>query len=242
MKIQEYTEKLIEIINDALKLNHYVRSIDLQKQKVEELKTYLDALHKNKYEAKVRQAPEEYVNIFFHFQCVINSIISSLQMWIYLKEEKNIEAWRKLQDAIDYLYYSKQVENKIRGIKTLETFLKNCEKTLFPVFPLYNSIGLFVKGGECSICRKPIEYCEHIEGKLYYGTICKRVNIKDISINHVAMVKNPEDKRCIITQIEEKDGKMHDYMTLLPTRDKPAEYTNKTIEGIIYSYSNLDIF
>lgn len=88
MKIQEYTEKLIEIINDALKLNHYVRSIDLQKQKVEELKTYLDALHKNKYEAKVRQAPEEYVNIFFHFQCVINSIISSLQMWIYLKEEK----------------------------------------------------------------------------------------------------------------------------------------------------------
>ena len=35
---------------------------------------------------------------------------------------------------------------------------------------------------------------------------------------------------------------MHDYMTLLPTRDKPAEYTNKTIEGIIYSYSNLDIF
>lgn len=242
MNINEYTSKLIEVINEALKLNCYVRSIDLQKQKVDELETYLAAIHKNKYEAKQRNAPEEYVNVFFHFQCVVNAIISSLQMWIYLKENKSMEAWRKLQDAFDYLYYSKLVKNKIRGIRALENFLKKCEKTLFPPFPLYNSIGMLVKGGECSVCRQPIEYCEHIEGRLYYGTICKRINVKDVAINHVALVKVPEDKRCIITQVEENDGKMHDYMTLLPTNNKTTDKRNKTIEGIIYSYSNLDIF
>lgn len=52
MNINEYASKLIEVINEALKLNCYVRSIDLQKQKVDELETYLAAIHKNKYEAK----------------------------------------------------------------------------------------------------------------------------------------------------------------------------------------------
>ncbi|MCI6591925.1 MAG: hypothetical protein MSH65_04575 [Spirochaetia bacterium] len=77
----------------------------------------------------------------------MNAVKSSLNMWIKLKEGKNYEAWCSLQDAIDYIAFSQKVEEQMSGINDLQKFLMDCEKTLFPVFPLYNSSGLLFKGG-----------------------------------------------------------------------------------------------
>ena len=91
MKMDEYINKLIEVINEALKYNHFVRDKTLQEKKVQELESYILAIHQNKFEAEQKGAPEFFLNRFFHFQCVINAVKSSLNMWIKLKEGKNYE-------------------------------------------------------------------------------------------------------------------------------------------------------
>lgn len=242
MKIDEYINKLIEVINEALKYNHFVRDKTLQEKKVQELESYILAIHQNKFEAEQKGAPEFFLNRFFHFQCVMNAVKSSLNMWIKLKDGKNYEAWCSLQDAIDYIAYSQKVEEQMSGINDLQKFLMDCEKTLFPVFPLYNSSGLLFKGGNCSICGKPLEKCEHIEEYLYNGKICKRINITDVAVNHIAMVEKPDDKRCIIQEFQSENGEMYDYMTLLPTEGKPHDSEHKTFSGVVYNTHSLDIF
>lgn len=242
MKIEDYINKLIEIINEALKYNHFVRDKTLQEEKVQELESYILAIHQNKFEAEQKDAPEFFLNRFFHFQCVLNAVKSSLNMWIKLKEGKNYAAWCSLQDAIDYIIYAQKVENQMDGISDLYDFFKACEKTLFPNFPFYNSSGLLFKGGVCSICGQTLELCEHIEDFLYMGKICKRINITDIAVNHIAMVEEPDDKRCIIQEFQSENGQMYDYMTLLPTDKKPQDSSKKTLSGIVYNTHLLDIF
>ncbi|MCR4734720.1 MAG: hypothetical protein K5829_06950 [Treponema sp.] len=51
-----------------------------------------------------------------------------------------------------------------------------------------------------------METCDNIEEKLYYGSICKRVNVTDVDMNHMALVKNPKDRRCVITKFEIEPG------------------------------------
>ena len=112
MKMDEYINKLIEVINEALKYNHFVRDKTLQDKRVQELESYISAIHQNKFEAEQKGAPEFFLNRFFHFQCVINAVKSSLNMWIKLKEGKNYDAWCSLQDAIDYIACSQKLRNR----------------------------------------------------------------------------------------------------------------------------------
>ena len=99
-------------INEALKYNHFVRDKTLQDKRVQELESYISAIHQNKFEAEQKGAPEFFLNRFFHFQCVMNAVRSSLNMWIKLKEGKNYDAWCSLQDAIDYIACSQKLRNR----------------------------------------------------------------------------------------------------------------------------------
>ena len=53
---------------------------------------------------------------------------------------------------------------------------------------------------ECGICGKPMNSfeCPHIKGDLYWGEIAYENILEIEEVNAVALVSNPEDKRCII--------------------------------------------
>ncbi len=239
--ISEIIEGYNESIKEAANLNYFVRDIDLQKKMIERLNEFNQYIKFFKAQAKEKNNERD-TNLLFHMQCVINSYISSLSIWLSLKESTPNVAWNNLIDAQEYLSYAiKSFDNGI-GINEYKAHLKKIEDSIFPSFPLYNSLGLKIRGGVCSICNEPLEICEHIEGEIYMGSVCIRTDVSEIEIDHSAFVENPKDRRCIITEYELCPGKIHDYITLKYIRDKDVSTSDglKTT-AVLYNMNDLDL-
>ncbi len=92
--------------------------------------------------------------------------------------------------------------------------------------------------GNCSICNKSFYECNHIENNIYCGKLCYRKNISNIKGNHVALVENPRDRRCIVTNYGHENS-IIDSFTL-----EKIEQRNESQDGIfhghILSFSKLD--
>jgi len=179
-------------------------------------------------------------NSLFHIQCMINASRSSLLMWVKIKEGKFNDAWSDLVDAQEYVSIALKVLDN-EGVRNTEDKLNCFEKTVFPGWALFNSPGFIETVGECSICGQSFIQCDHIENNVYMGALCRRVNRKIIEINHVSLVKQPRDKRCVITQISDDDGNMIDYFTWEKTGKKNTNEDGMKLEGITYSLKDLDV-
>ena len=86
-------------------------------------------------------------------------------------------------------------------------FFKHQLYELESIYPynIFASIGAVFKSVKCTICGREISdrRCSHIVGQLYNGKIAQR-NLGDIVLNHVSLVSDPYDKRCI-AKIENLD-------------------------------------
>ena len=121
--------------------------------------------------------------------------------WNLISEAKFGLSWGKLQDAIDCLRNLKKFCLKDKSYNHLRFFehqLVNLEK-LYP-YEIFFSIGAIAENVRCSICDKDINSleCPHIKGELYNGKLAVGIieNVKEL--NHVAIVKNPANKRCVV--------------------------------------------
>ncbi len=219
MTFVDIANKYNSTIDEALKFNYLVRDSELQLEQREKLLLLKDEIKGYKYQA-IERKDEFSANTFFHFQCVLNSLASILKMWVELKGQKYKEAWDLLIDAQEYLLVALRIEGNHYGIEDLQTLYENIEKIIYPGWPLYNSVGYLEKGGECSICGKQYGDCEHLEGIIYMGRLCRRINAEPITMDHIAMVESPSDKRCIIQWITTEDGRKRDYITWKLTDEK----------------------
>ncbi|MDD3381663.1 MAG: hypothetical protein PHD68_10735, partial [Rugosibacter sp.] len=64
---------------------------------------------------------------------------------------------------------------------------------------------------ECSICGGDYDDCDHLIGRPYMGRFCYII-ARDISLDHVAIVKEPADKRCRVERFN-VDGGVRNRMT-----------------------------
>jgi hypothetical protein len=200
-----------EFIDQCHRLNCFTTSSRIQKSQVQEVQ---DQILKTKAykEQAIQHQDEHCANHLFHMQCVLNAMRSSLLMWIELKQEKYFEAWVLLVDAQEYLNVALQISDYI-GIRNFEDFLVHVENAVFPQHNKYNSPGFTETIGDCSICRENFSLCDHIEQKVYTGKLCFRINRRILSADHVALVDNPKDKRCIITKISNEAREMINIFT-----------------------------
>ena len=242
LTFQDIVDQYNAILEESRKLDYFVRDKVLQENQISKLDKFRLQLKGYKQQA-VSLSDEESANRFYHLQCVINAQISSLRIWVSLKNDKANDAWVNLIDAQEYIVYAIQSSDQHFGIDDFAERLRKIENVVFPGFPLYNSLGLVFSGGVCSICDKPLEECDHIEGRIYWGRICQRIGISHLEVNHSAIVSVPKDRRCIITEIETDDGQMKDYITwkLLGPAEKKEE-KGKHLKGIMFSYKGLDIY
>lgn len=210
-------EDVVEFVNtkitQAEKVNCFTRSIKLQKNEVASLIDAISTIKNFKYQA-IKRNEEIVANNFFKMQCLLNSYKSILECWVSIKELAFQAAWSSLIDAQEYCdvavrIFSCQVTEK------LSAHLNAIEKSIFPSFAYYNSLGILESPGICSICESPFNDCDHIENGIYMGTLCRRVDRNIIEINHSAIVEIPHDRRCIFTHIE-IDGVMVDNFTRDP--------------------------
>ena len=242
MTIEEIVDQYNTLLNDSRKLDFIVRDKDLQEVQVKKLGEFVGYLKSFKQQS-LQHSDETSANMFFHLQCVINAQMSSLQVWISIKDAKNQEAWNHLIDAQEYLAYALQASDAHSGLGEFSKRLENAEHLIFPGFPVYSSPGLIFTGGVCSICNKPIEECEHVEGRIYWGKVCQRVGIEKVDIDHSSIVTAPKDRKCIITEWAADDGFVHDYITWKVLRPvEKEEDKGKLATLVLLNFGSLDIY
>ncbi|WP_201617637.1 hypothetical protein [Psychrobacter urativorans] len=217
----------------------YTRAIDLQRKKVLDCENYLEVIKQYKYQAIGRENEYE-ANQLFHMQCMINALRSYLFMWIQLKEGEFQKSWTSLVDVQEYTAIALKT-NDYEGVRIFEARLISAEKSLFPNWNRYNSCGFIETIGECSICHNLFFDCEHIENAIYMGSLCERINRKVVEINHVALVENPRDRRCIFTNISDDDGNEIDNFTLEKTGNKVDNNDGYHCKATLFYFSRLDV-
>jgi len=207
-------------VTESARFAFLVRDTDLQLEQIKKLSVLKDRLKRFKYGA-ISAKDEAASNLFFHLQCGLNAMISFLRMWVFLKEPDYYAAWDRLIDAQEYISLAMRAADGGVGLENFLARLKRAEDVIFPGYSVYNSWGVIICGGRCSIRDRPFGDCEHIEGLIYWGRLCVRVGPEFVEMDHVAIVDEPRDRKCVITEITGDDGYYLDYMTL--KRTKPAE-------------------
>lgn len=174
---------------------------------------------------------DEVLNEVYLLNRFIDLMRSYSATWMNIAVSKFADSWCSLQDSLDHLRSVKKFSSgtEIHLIAFLENQLIELEK-LYP-YNAFFSIGIAVDSFECSICSKDIDSleCEHIKGELYRGKLAYGI-AKDIrSVDHVAMVKHPQDKRCVVKY--EDDGPQFE-----PVRYLAYLLTSKTISPLSFNH------
>ncbi|MEZ2417278.1 hypothetical protein [Luteibacter sp. RCC_6_2] len=221
LTIPELCDRYSTFIDACVHLNYMVRSTELQRLKAEEIDSYIIGIKAVKRHAVVEQW-EDVAHLMFHFQCMLRSVQSALRVWVELKEGDSVRAWSHLVDAQEYCATALLAKDH-NGAQTLHGVLGRMESCLFPAFKIFNSAAYIETAGDCSICGQPFGDCDHIEGLIYWGRLCRRANVRIIEADHVSLVTHPRDRRCIITSHSNDDGRMVDVMSLEVTGDVELE-------------------
>jgi len=231
-----------DFIDSANSLNLLVRSTRLQKEKISDIDEYIKCIKNFKRQA-ASKGDEQFANLLFHFQCMLRCVQSSIEMWLHLKDEEYQRAWCCLVDAQEYKDVALKIEDH-DGIRRIEDFLGKVRDAIFPPWTHYNSAAFSSTIGQCSICGEPFGDCDHIEGLIYSGRLCRRVSIQFLEGHHSAIVSNPRDRRCIITEISKDDGNMIDIFTLERTGDVDVHDEENEVlghmKGILLTTVSLD--
>lgn len=177
---------------------------------------------------------------FLYSHCMLSAIKSIYLAFKYIKSDEGGKSWMLFVDASDYLDVARLFLDKFRmnsaGHEHFVGFLKALENSIFPTNQLFVSPGAKETLGDCSVCGEDFFDCEHIERDIYNGVLCQRVNKRIIEANHIALVKNPRDRRCVIRTIESKDGSVLDVFSRERTLSKGSESDHMIINVILHSF------
>ena len=124
-----------------------------------------------------------------------------LELWEKIANARFASSWDSLQNALYQIRTVKRFASCGLGqsISLFESQLTELEK-LYP-YDVFFSVGITVEWFQCSICGEDFHSirCPHMVGKLYRGELASQIAKGSAKLNHVAVVKNPVDKRCVVT-------------------------------------------
>lgn len=174
----EINESFKTRLNEFLKLNSFVRAIQLQEAEIQELDRFR-AIIKGVKQQAAEHGDEKIANDLFQMQCFVNAMMSVLKLWKNIKSGDYLEAWCQLIDAEEYVLAARRTpSSSAYGLEEFIAIIKAIESALFPSWPFYYSPGVVENGsGDCSICgRKYSDCAEHLEDCVYFGKVCRRIN------------------------------------------------------------------
>jgi hypothetical protein len=118
-------------------------------------------------------------------------------LWHQIKCLRFSESWSTLQNVFDLIRQIKRFSTI--DVSVIEYQLYALE-TLYP-YDIFLSIGAVVERFDCSICGHNIDSfeCSHRKGELYRGQLAIAIARNIVHLDHVAMVDQPADKRCVIS-------------------------------------------
>ena len=197
--LDEFNEKIAKSQNLAI----FSRDIELQKQEVEDLTSFISILNDVKTNG-VNSMNEDELNFILCLMMSAETILFELNMLVALKENKMDLAWNNLINAQNLV--SIVIKNHPINGSYLDNYnyrLEAYERILFPRM-MFGSTGGIVKRSRCSICKEDYEECDHMKGKMYKGELCVR-EILEIELEEVSLVENPANKLCRQISIKMND-------------------------------------
>ena len=159
------------------------------------------------YKEQNSTAPEIVLNEFFVLDLYIKFLIGYADLWKQIRDQKFNESWNLLQDEMDFLRKLKQfsaVNEEYKHLSFFESQFIHLEK-IYP-YKLFLSTSMTIGYLKCNICELDMDSpnCPHLTEKLYRGEIAYGIVQGPIIPDHIAIVENPADKRCIINPQEDK--------------------------------------
>lgn len=142
-------------------------------------------------------AADEVLNDIFVLERYVLMFREYGLLWHQIANSKFSESWNILQNVF----------NQIRVIRRFSQINLNvfedqlCAlETLYP-YNIFFSMGAVVEIFECSICGEDIDSfkCNHRRGELYRGEMAIAIARNIMQLDHLAIVENPMDKRCVVT-------------------------------------------
>ncbi|MCX7113609.1 MAG: hypothetical protein NTX45_26675 [Proteobacteria bacterium] len=185
------------------------RDSALQQQTIEKLLVFAASIGIEK-DSAINSGNEDYANLLLGCECVTSSLVAELRMWLLLKEEKPDTAWDELVTAQMASIDAVRSHPGFAHLSEHNRRLEVIEKLVFPP-QVFLSSGMIVGKQECSVCGEEYGSCDHLAGKPYMGRFCYII-AKEISLDHVAIVEHPSDKRCRVQHFE-VDGENRNRMT-----------------------------
>ena len=239
-------ERFSNDVKRLMRTLHFTLSERVVRCNIEEL-DHLILVHKSyKYQATER-GDAFYADCFFYMQCVLSSIRALYLVFEKVRSNENNAAWGALIDAYEYIDIAAKAgkqtkvppgEDGVLGTTKIRDNIESIELALFPSHGKYNSPAFVESIGECSVCKKSFVECEHVEGEIYMGTLCRRINRALLDVEHFALVDNPRDRRCIFTSRHDEAGNAIDCFTGEPLIE---ELDQSTYQGILFYMGELDL-
>ncbi len=190
--IESLYKDILRPLNSIQELNFRIASTELS-----DIKKIITAEKSN----RDTDAPDEVLNDFFILNEIILLIDDYINYWHILTKNKFADSWLKLQDVQTRLriIYRFTFVPRPDFFNLIERQCGELEK-LYP-YNVFFSIGTTIEEEECSICGKAVNSfnCYHIKGELYRGNLSYGIVKKVSGLDHVAMVDNPKDKRCVVS-------------------------------------------
>ena len=131
----------------------------------------------------------------------IESIIRELEMWIAIHNNKVSAAWDAFCDAEGYAEcVAAWLPDWPLGRERVRHLIE-VERIVFPHQPWFTSSGFVIEKETCTICGSDYGVCEHLAGEIYSGIVARRKSGAIKEVLHIAVVKDPSDKRCRIMSV-----------------------------------------
>jgi len=163
-----------------------------------QLKKFSANVRKVKIAANAKR-DEDLANEMLGCQCFLDALSFEADMWIYLKEGEPEKAWGALVDAEENMALSKRAYDDEEAFSIFQRNYLEMEKLLFPKLK-FQSAAFYHDPGKCTICDKKMADCDHIPGKIYFGQVCLEYGFKTMGAEHVALVDEPHDRKCIMVK------------------------------------------
>jgi hypothetical protein len=181
------------VLSKALASGFMSVGIEYQEEKMKEVAAFQERLESQRAES-ISRKDEELANLAWILDCFATGVHEFLSMWTLLKRDQMESAWDALVTAQECLQSGLRFIDA-DGLSRLNKHLHAVEILLFPPCSFLSS-SIVYGSAECSICHQEAGECDHVSGKLYMGEMCHRIVRKILSVDHVAVVDHPQDKRC----------------------------------------------
>lgn len=221
-----------KIVDDCATFGYITRDSGLQKEACTKLRDLVAKVEAEKESAKA-SGDEKYANVLLGCGCVADALISEINMWLLLKEGRPDQAWEALVAAQSDLSSAMKADEGFGGLDDHIRRLDAIEHLVFPP-QVFLSAGMIVKSQICSICGKEYEDCDHVKGRPYMGRFCT-VRLIGAAANHVAVVKEPANKRCRILKFSAEGGYRNRMTWLIEPSDDAKDEATEDLkaQGIV---------